>query len=120
MSKINSPTYKEERPWGWFEILSDTPDYKVKRIIIHSGKRLSLQRHRYRNEHWYILSGEALITMDNREIELHRGESIDIACDTLHRIANNGNEDLIVVEIQTGSYFGEDDIERIADDFGRI
>jgi mannose-6-phosphate isomerase len=111
---------KDHRPWGYFEVLSDEQSHKVKRIVIYPGKRLSLQLHRKRSEHWYILNGEARIILNDRTLKVHEGESVDIQQEELHRIENTGSNDLIFIEIQRGDYFGEDDIERIEDDFGRI
>jgi len=108
------------RPWGYFVVLSDEPDHKVKRIIVYPEKRLSLQRHKYRSEHWVIVKGEALVTLDDTNIRLSKGMSIDIPTGTAHRIKNEGSEDLAFIEIQQGSYFGENDIERLEDDFGRV
>ncbi len=108
-----------ERPWGFFEILAESDDFKVKRIVVNPGHRLSLQRHRLRQEHWYIISGTARITLDKAEYNLEAGQSIDIAPCALHRIHNPGDTDLTIIEIQTGTYFGEDDIERISDDYDR-
>jgi len=108
------------RPWGYFVVLSDEPDHKVKRIIVYPEKRLSLQRHKYRSEHWVIVKGEALVTLDDTNIRLSKGMSIDIPTGTAHRIKNEGREDLAFIEIQQGSYFGENDIERLEDDFGRV
>ena len=107
------------RPWGHYEILSDMPDHKVKRITVHSGMRLSLQRHQRRAEHWYILKGQAIVTLDKKEHHLTSGQAIDIPKGAAHRIMNPGKTDLNFIEVQTGDYFGEDDIERIEDDFGR-
>lgn len=115
MSKV-----EDHRPWGFFTVLADTPDHKIKRIIVHPRKRLSLQRHQHRSEHWHIIKGEAVATLNNEEIPLETGKSLDIAKGSLHRIENVGAEDLVIIEVQRGSYFGEDDIERIEDDFGRI
>jgi len=109
----------EHRPWGYYEVLADAPDHKVKRIVVFSGKRLSLQRHRRRSEHWYILQGQALATIDDRKITLCPGQAVDIPVGASHRIANRGAVDVAFIEVQTGDYFGEDDIERIEDDFGR-
>ncbi len=92
---------------------------KVKKTIVHTGCRLSLQRHQHRREHWYIVQGQAKVTLNERQVELVPGQSIDIPCENIHRIENSGSEDLIFIEIQTGDYFGEDDIERLEDDFGR-
>jgi mannose-6-phosphate isomerase-like protein (cupin superfamily) len=111
---------KERRPWGYYEVLSDEENHKVKRIVVHPGKRLSLQRHINRAEHWYLLSGEALVTIDREDRPLKSGQSVDIPRGTLHRLKNSGQEAVTLIEIQTGEYLGEDDIERVEDDFGRI
>jgi mannose-6-phosphate isomerase len=110
---------EDHRPWGFYQVLSDKPDHKVKRIVVYPGKRLSLQRHQKRSEHWYILFGQALVTRDEDQLDLKAGDSVDIPKGYLHRIQNPGSKDLAFIEIQTGDYFGEDDIERLADDFGR-
>jgi len=109
----------EHRPWGYYEVLSDEPDHKVKRIVVDPRKRLSLQRHRHRAEHWFILRGEAIVTLGEREVSLKRGESLDIPRGEVHRILNRGPVALVLIEVQTGDDFGEDDIERIEDDYGR-
>ncbi len=120
---MNNTTEKknqeDHRPWGFFIVLSDESDHKVKRIVVYPGKRLSLQRHRRRSEHWHIVNGEALVTLNDKEIPLKKGESVDIPFGAAHRIKNTGKENLVFIEIQQGDYFGEDDIERIEDDFGR-
>lgn len=108
------------RPWGFYEILADKINHKVKRITVYSNKRLSLQRHKYRDEHWYIIYGNGVVTNDDDKINVSSGISVDIKRGAAHRIENKGAEDLIFIEIQTGEYFGEDDIERLEDDFGRI
>jgi mannose-6-phosphate isomerase len=110
----------DQRPWGYYRVLADEPDHKVKRIVVYPGKRLSLQRHRRRSEHWYLLSGDAIVTLDGREIPLRVGESIDIPCGAAHRLRNAGGAEAAFIEVQTGGYFGEDDIERLADDYGRL
>ncbi|MBI5248850.1 MAG: cupin domain-containing protein [Desulfomonile tiedjei] len=107
------------RPWGQYVVLSDLPDHKVKRIIIQPGKRLSLQRHKYRSEHWVIVSGQAMVTLDSEILYLGPGQSVDIPTRSIHRIQNPGSEPLVFVEVQMGEYFGEDDIERLEDDFQR-
>jgi mannose-6-phosphate isomerase len=107
------------RPWGHYDVLADEKDHKVKRIVVHPGKRLSLQRHRHRAEHWYMVHGQAIVTLDNQEIPLSPGKAVDIPCGIAHRIFNVGAEELVYIEVQTGDYFGEDDIERITDDYGR-
>jgi len=111
---------KEYRPWGYFAVLSDEPDHKVKRITVYPDKRLSLQRHSRRSEHWVIINGRALVTLEDNEIPLKKGQSVDIPLHAAHRIKNIGPDNLTFIEIQQGEYFGEDDIERIEDDFGRI
>lgn len=109
----------EQRPWGHYLILEDTSDHKVKRIVVHPGKRLSLQRHQHRSEHWYLLRGQASVVIGDKLIQFLPGQSINIPQGMKHRMANTGTDDLSFIEIQTGSYFGEDDIERLEDDFGR-
>ncbi len=111
---------EDVRPWGFYEVLSDKEDHKVKRITVYPGHRLSYQRHRRRNEHWFILEGKARVTLDGADFVLKKGDHIDIASGTWHRIKNEGEGNLIFIEIQSGEYFGEDDIERLEDDYGRI
>jgi len=111
---------EERRPWGYYKILADNDTYKSKEIIVFPEKRLSLQRHRRRSEHWYIIDGRGQVTLGNKTFELTAGQSVDIPQGTLHRIANPGSENVRFIEIQTGDYFGEDDIERFEDDFGRV
>lgn len=118
MSQQN--TTADHRPWGYYLILSDEKTHKVKRIVVYPGRRLSLQRHKRRSEHWHIVDGEALVTVGDRKIILTGGGSVDIPQGALHRVENTGQGDLVFIEVQRGDYFGEDDIERIEDDFGRI
>ena len=106
-------------PWGKWEVLLDEPRYKVKRITVLPGKRLSYQKHFKRQEHWMIVEGEALVTLDGKEIALKTGEYIDIPMESAHRIANEGSAPMVFIEIQRGTYFGEDDIVRLQDDYGR-
>ena len=108
------------RPWGNFEVLGDEADHKVKRITVHPGKRLSLQRHKSRSEHWYVVSGEGLVTVDIEEKVLRAGDSVDIDMGRVHRMANRTDKDVVFIEVQRGDYFGEDDIERFEDDYGRL
>jgi len=110
----------DHRPWGYYTILADEADHKVKRIVVYPGKRLSLQRHRRRAEHWYLIAGEALVTLDGREIPFRKGEAIDIPRGAAHRLRNTGAVEAAFIEVQTGEYFEEDDIQRLADDYGRI
>ncbi len=111
---------EECRPWGYYEVLSDHPDHKVKRIVVYPGKRLSLQRHSRRFEHWTVINGSPVVTLDDDDVTLGPGESIEIPQGARHRIFNPGEELVVFVEVQTGDYFGEDDIERFEDDFGRV
>jgi mannose-6-phosphate isomerase len=109
-----------ERPWGTYTVLSDdAPDHKVKRIVVYPGKRLSYQRHGKRAEHWFFLSGTAEVTLDGVVIERTAGQVIDIPVETNHRVANAGTDNVVFIEVQHGTYFGEDDIVRLEDDFGR-
>ena len=110
---------RDERPWGAYTVLEDAPTHKVKRIEVRPGKRLSYQRHQQRAEHWFVVSGTAEVTLDDVTHRLAPGEAIDIPRRSAHRVANVGDGDLVFVEVQHGDYFGEDDIERLDDDFGR-
>lgn len=110
----------EHRPWGKFTILADQPDHKVKRLLVKPGCRLSLQRHKHRREHWLVVSGSGEVTRNEERRLLHTGDSIDIEAGDIHRVQNSSNVDLVFVEIQLGDYFGEDDIERLENDYGRI
>ena len=115
---MNSANF-EERPWGSFEVLSDTDTHKVKRIIVSPGGRLSYQRHKHRSEHWYIVHGKPVVTLEGKDIQLAPGQAVDIQVGSWHRIKNDGEKPVTFIEIQTGTYFGEDDIERSEDDYGR-
>lgn len=110
---------KSDRPWGRYEVLQETLTHKVKCIWVAPGMRLSYQRHQKRAEHWFIVQGNALVTINGEKQELGPGATVDFAIGVLHRIENIGESEVIFVEVQTGSYFGEDDIERVEDDFGR-
>ena len=111
--------YIEHRPWGSFEHLLDESYCKVKRIIVKPEQRLSYQYHHKRSECWVIVQGTATITLDDREYLFYQGEIVDIPVGMKHRVRNDGKENLIFIETQTGTYFGEDDIVRIEDDYGR-
>lgn len=113
-------TPKCHRPWGYYQILSDMPDHKVKRIVVYPGQRLSYQRHFHRSEHWYIIQGYADVTKNNIGYALSAGQAIDLPVEHWHRISNQGEENLVFIEIQTGESFSEHDIERTEDDYGRV
>ena len=108
------------RPWGSFAILEDAPDCKVKRLIVKPGQVLSLQLHHRRAEHWTVVSGEAKVRLGDEEFLLKANQSTYIPTGTLHRLENPGDKDIHLIEVQTGDYFGEDDIERLEDIYGRI
>src|SRR5437660_2198397 len=114
-----SPLF-DRRPWGSFTVLDEGPGYKVKRIEVLAGKRLSYQRHARRAEHWMVVAGTARVTLDDRRIVVRCGETADIPVGTAHRIENTGADTLVFIEIMRGDYLGEDDITRIEDDFGRV
>lgn len=110
----------EIRPWGGFEVLADERAYKAKRITVDPGAKISYQSHSKRNEHWVVVSGHAEVMLNEEVHQLKAGESIYIPAEAKHRIGNVGSMPLIFVEVQTGSYFGEDDIVRYQDDYSRV
>jgi mannose-6-phosphate isomerase len=112
-------TERDERPWGMYEVLTEGEGYKVKRIEVKPGHRLSLQMHENRTEHWVIVAGEALATVGEREIRLQVNQEVMIPIKTKHRIMNAGESPLVFIEVQCGSYLGEDDITRFEDDYNR-
>ena len=110
----------DQRPWGSFTILDEGENYKVKRIEVLPEKRLSYQRHSRRAEHWYVVRGTAKVTLNGVEFLVKTGEYVDVATGDAHRVENPDLEAMLVfIETQTGEYFGEDDIVRLEDDFGR-
>lgn len=111
----------EERPWGSFTVLKDEPTYKMKQLSVKPGNRLSLQRHFKREEHWLITQGQPEITLDDQIHSLQAGGYIHIPLQSWHRITNpkDASENVEIIELQLGNYFGEDDIERSQDDYGR-
>lgn len=108
-------------PWGSWEVLDDNDNYKVKKITIKPGQRLSYQKHFKREEFWIIVQGQAEVVLNDKTHHLSPGQTICIAQESLHRIGNaaGNSEDVVFIEIQRGTYFGEDDIVRIEDDYGR-
>ena len=116
---MSTANYKEERPWGWFEILFEEAGLKVKRIMVKPGKRLSLQSHERRAENWVVIQGRARVTIGERTHELEPHQAVFIPRQSRHRMENPGQEEMVFIEVQTGSYLGEDDITRYQDDFDR-
>lgn len=109
----------DRRPWGTYTVLEEGPTFKVKRIEVLPGKRLSYQKHAQRAEHWIVVRGTAKVTLDGKEITVRIGEAIDVPIGAAHRVENPGDDDLIFIEVQLGNYLGEDDIVRLQDDYGR-
>ena len=109
----------EERPWGRFFVLHDEPTYKIKRIEVDPGGRLSYQYHHKRSEAWIIVEGTGVITLDGIDKEFTKGQTVLIPQGVKHRIENKRQEKVVFIEVQTGTYFGEDDIVRIEDDYNR-
>jgi mannose-6-phosphate isomerase-like protein (cupin superfamily) len=110
---------QETRPWGGFTVLDDAEDHKVKRMVVHPGHRLSYQRHAHRAEHWFVIRGAGLVTLDGTDLPVAAGSAVDVPRGAAHRITNTGDTDLVFVEVQHGDSFAEDDIERLDDDYGR-
>ena len=111
----------ENRPWGSFTVLDDRDNFKVKRLEVFPGKRLSYQRHTRRAEHWFVTQGTAKVTLNDEIILVEAGSAIDIKTGDAHRVENPSESELLIfIEVQTGDYFGEDDIVRLEDDFGRL
>jgi mannose-1-phosphate guanylyltransferase/mannose-6-phosphate isomerase len=108
------------RPWGYYQSIDQGSRYQVKRIVVRPGGRLSLQKHHHRAEHWVVVRGAAEVTLNAKTEMVHENESIYLPIGSMHRLANPGKIDLELIEVQTGSYLGEDDILRIEDDFNRM
>lgn len=110
---------RDERPWGMYEVLAEGDGFKVKRIEVKPGHRLSLQSHEKRSEHWVVVAGTALVTVGEQEIALRTNQHVNIPTQTKHRVANPGQDLLVFIEVQSGIYLGEDDIKRFEDDYHR-
>jgi mannose-6-phosphate isomerase-like protein (cupin superfamily) len=110
---------KDHRPWGWFESLTIDEKFQVKKIHVHPGASLSLQSHKYRAEHWIVVSGEAEVTIDEEVKLVGENQSVYIPLGAIHRMRNCGENPMELIEVQTGSYFGEDDIFRYDDIYSR-
>ncbi|WP_114424548.1 phosphomannose isomerase type II C-terminal cupin domain [Nocardioides houyundeii] len=109
----------EERPWGSWHVIDDGQGYKVKRIHVNPGQRLSYQTHAHRSEHWVVIFGMATCVIDGETIVAGPGHSVDVPTGAAHRITNMHSEELVIIEVQHGNYTGEDDICRLEDDYGR-
>ncbi len=108
------------RPWGHYEVLADGPDFKAKTITVRPGKRLSYQRHEHRSEHWFVVTGTGVVTLDGSAVPVQPGVAVDVPVGVPHRVENTSEQDdLVFVEVQHGESFGEDDIVRLEDDYGR-
>jgi mannose-1-phosphate guanylyltransferase/mannose-6-phosphate isomerase len=107
-------------PWGSFEVLSEAPDHKVKRIVVEPDGCLSLQLHHRRSEHWLVVAGLGMAIVDGKTKSLRAGSSLNIPQKVKHRVRNSSGENLIIIEVQTGEYCGDDDIERFEDKYGRV
>lgn len=106
------------RPWGWFETLAEGEGYRVKRLVLHPGQRLSLQRHQHRCEHWLVAAGSGRLELDGIEQPLQSGSAATIPLGAVHR-ASAADDGLVIIELQRGAVLSEADIERLADDYGR-
>lgn len=111
--------HSEERPWGSYTILHTDENCQVKKLVVNPGKRISLQSHQFRAEHWFIVSGHGTAELDGQDVEVHPGDSVDVPIGSKHRISCETSEPLVFIEVQTGSSFDENDIVRFQDDFGR-
>ena len=124
LKAINHEAYKlhrtVHRPWGTYTVLEDGVHFKIKRIIVKPGASLSLQMHHHRSEHWVVVSGTALVTLGDREQLVCDNESVFVPQTVKHRLANNGKIPLVLIEVQSGRYLGEDDIVRFQDVYGRV
>jgi len=116
----NKEINNSERPWGRYFVIEDNKNYKIKRIEVNPKSRLSYQYHKKRSETWVIIEGKATVTIEGKNKNISKGDTIVIPKTSKHRIENKGDEKLVFIEVQTGTYFGEDDIIRLNDDYNRI
>lgn len=107
------------RPWGTWQVLDESDGYKVKRIEVRPGQRLSYQTHEHRSEHWIVVSGTATCVLEGETLVARSGDTVVVPVGAAHRITNMHRDDLVIIEIQRGAYTGEDDIVRLEDDYGR-
>ena len=113
------PLESDQRPWGSWHVIDRGDGFQVKRLHVHPGSRLSLQTHQYRAEHWAVIQGVATATVGEETRRVPTGASIDVPLGAKHRLANDGDDELVIIEVQLGEYTGEDDIVRLEDDYGR-
>ena len=111
---------KETRPWGWYDVITEGSRYKVKCIEVNPGSSLSLQMHHHRAEHWVVAEGTAMVQVDDKTEIIYENQSTYIPIGSKHRLSNPGKIPLKIIEVQSGAYLGEDDIERFDDDYGRV
>lgn len=115
----NLSLYSENRPWGAFYVLDEKPGFKIKRMVVHPGGRLSLQSHKHRAEHWTVVEGTATVTVGDKVMALTRGQSVDIPLHARHRLENLRGGEVNIIEVQFGDYLEEDDIIRYDDAYAR-
>lgn len=115
----NPAPQRVERPWGWFETLGAGEGYLVKRLCVHAGQRISLQRHHHRSEHWMVVSGQGVLECDGIRHPAAPGTGLEVPCGAVHRATAAPEAHLLIVEVQHGTLLSEDDIERLADDYQR-
>jgi len=119
-TQLHNIHLKAHRPWGTYTVIEEGENYKIKKIEVNPGKRLSLQKHLHRNEHWIVVSGTATVTVGDKVTTLRQNESTYIKMGEIHRLENQGKIPVVLIEAQVGSYLGEDDIIRLDDDFQRL
>ena len=112
-------TEHSDRPWGAYTVLAEGSDFKVKAIEVHPAHRLSYQQHSRRAEHWFVVAGEGVVTLDGDSVPVRRGDAVDVPVGAAHRVHNTGTDPLVFVEVQHGDYLVEDDILRLEDVYGR-
>ena len=125
MANQNQVTVEKEliteyRPWGYYTVLEEKDNYKVKKLVVNSGERLSLQLHNHRHEQWIIVEGEAILRCEDDTKTYFTGESATIPKGAVHRIENRSRSKVVIIEVQNGEYLGEDDIIRFEDDYSRV
>ena len=118
--KLEKELLTEYRPWGYYTVLEEKESYKVKKLVVNPGERLSLQLHNHRDEQWIIVQGEAFLRCEDHSDFYSMGDSVTIKRGWLHRIENRSKSQLVIIEVQNGEYLGEDDIVRFEDDYSRV